>query len=326
MTCGYIPAVIHSQTIHNAMTGMKIIDAHSHLWLRQDTCWNGKQIKTLRNGRSMFLGEEVQMLPPFMIDGVNSAEIFLSNMDYAQVSAAVITQEFIDGIQNDYLADVKRRYPDRFFVCGMCDYFHPGYADQARQLIEQGFPAIKIPAHRLILDDRRIMLTEDEMMSMFHLMEASGIILSIDLAGGDTNVAEMKEIIEECPRLKIAIGHFGMPTTEHWHEQIKLARNPNVMIESGGITWLFNSEFYPFGGAIRAIREAIDICGSDKIMWGSDYPRTITAITYRMSYDFVLKSDELKDEEKAKFLGSNARSFYGFGELIDLPYIKNMSE
>lgn len=37
-----------------------------------------------------------------MIDGVNSAEVFLSNMDYAQVSAAVITQEFIDGIQNDY--------------------------------------------------------------------------------------------------------------------------------------------------------------------------------------------------------------------------------
>ena len=41
------------------------------------------------------------MLPPFMTDGVNSAEVFLSNMDYAQVSAAVVTQEFIDGFQND---------------------------------------------------------------------------------------------------------------------------------------------------------------------------------------------------------------------------------
>jgi len=28
-------------------------------------------------------------------------------------------------------------------------------------------------------------------------------------------------------------------------------------------------------------------------MWGSDYPRTITAITYKMSYDFVVKSSEL---------------------------------
>lgn len=36
-------------------------------------------------------------------------------MDYAQVSAAVVTQEFIDGIQNGYLAEVARKYPDRFF-------------------------------------------------------------------------------------------------------------------------------------------------------------------------------------------------------------------
>ena len=64
----------------------------------------------------------------------------------------------------------------------------------------------------------------------------------------------------------------------------------------------------------------------DKLMWGSDYPRTITAITYRMSYDFVLKSTEMTDGEKRLFLGENARRFYGFGPLVDLPYIKNMSE
>ena len=61
-------------------------------------------------------------------------------------------------------------------------------------------------------------------------------------------------------------------------------------------------------------------------MWGSDYPRTITAITYRMSYDFVTKTDELTEEEKALFLGENARNFYGFTDLVELPYIKNMSE
>ena len=61
----------------------KIIDAHSHLWLRQDTSWNGMPVRTLKNGRSFFLTEEVQMVPPFMIDGVNSAEVFLSNMNYA---------------------------------------------------------------------------------------------------------------------------------------------------------------------------------------------------------------------------------------------------
>jgi predicted TIM-barrel fold metal-dependent hydrolase len=105
-----------------------------------------------------------------------------------------------------------------------------------------------------------------------------------------------------------------------------LARNKNVMIESGGITWLYNSEFYPYPSAIRAIREAADLVGNDKLMWGSDYPRTITAITYRMSYDFVLKSAELSEHDKSLFLGGNAQRFYGFKELVELPYVKNMSE
>ena len=308
------------------MMDFNIIDAHSDLWLRQDTEVNGLPIRTLTNGRSLFMGEERQMVPPFMIDGRNSAEVFLSNMDYAQVSAAVVTQEFIDGIQNEYLAKVSHKYPDRFFVCGMCEFRKPGYLQQAKELISSGFKAIKIPAHRLFLKEGRVMLNSDEMMEMFHYMQEKDIILSIDLADGDTQVQEMKEIIQEYPQLRIAIGHFGMVTTPHWQEQIKLARHKNVMIESGGITWLFNSEFYPFHRAVKAIKEAADLVGMDKLMWGSDYPRTITAITYKMSYDFILKTTEMTQEEKALFLGKNAERFYGFKNLISLPYIKNMSE
>ena len=170
------------------------------------------------------------------------------------------------------------------------------------------------------------MLNSEEMMQMFHYMENNNVILSIDLAEGATQISEMKEIIQEYPHLKIAIGHFGMPTYKDWEEQIKLARNPNVMIESGGITWLYNNDFYPFKGAINAIRRASDLVGMDKLMWGSDYPRTITAITYRMSYDFITKSSEFSEIEKSLFLGENAAHFYGFSELIELPYIKNMSE
>lgn len=304
----------------------KIIDAHSHLWLRQDTSWNGMPVRTLTNGRSFFLTEEVQMVPPFMIDGINSAEVFLSNMNYAQVGGAVVVQEFIDGIQNDYLAKVKSDYPERFFVFGMCDYFKPGFYDTAASLIDSGFKGIAIPGHRLILSDGRVNLNSPEMMKMFHLMEDKGVILSLCLAENNLQNGEIKEVIEECPRLKIAIGHFGMVTAPGWEDQIKLALNDNVMIESGGITWLFNKEFYPFNGAVRAIREAIDMVGADKLMWGSDYPRTITAITYKMSYDFILKTNDLTDREKRLFLGENAEKFYGFNNLPDLPYVKNMSE
>ena len=299
-----------------------IIDAHSHLWLTQDTVVDNQRICQLEpnRSRSLFFGEERQMLPPYMIDGQNTAERFLSNMDYAQVAAAVVTQEFIDGIQNSYLIQVANRYPDRFFTFGMLDYRHAGYMEVAPSVVD-AFKGIKIPAARL----PKQFLT-DEMMQLMHLMEQNGKILGIELQDGDAQVGQMEEIIQECPKLKIAIGHFGMVTRPGWLSQIKLARHENVYIESGGITWLFNDEFYPFPSAIRAIKEAAHEVGMEKLMWGSDYPRTITAITYKMSYDFVEKSPELTADEKAMFLGRNAKQFFGFGTLPELPYIKNMSE
>ena len=268
----------------------------------------------------MFFGEERQMLPPFMIDGQNTAERFLSNMDYAQVSAAVVTQEFIDGLQNDYLLEVERHYPNRFFTFGMADYRKPGFLDVAKRLILD-FKGIKVPAARLPQQ-----FLNDEMMQMMHLMEKEGKILGIELQDGDAQVGQMEEIIQECPKLKIAIGHFGMVTRPGWLSQIKLARYENVYVESGGITWLFNDEFYPFPSAVRAIKEAADLVGMEKLMWGSDYPRTITAITYKMSYDFIEKTNELTESEKYLFLGENARQFFGFEQLKAIPYIKNMSE
>ena len=305
---------------------MLIIDAHSHLWLRQEAVVDGKEIRPLPNGRSMFMGKEVQMLPPFMTDGRNTAEVFLSNMDYAQVSAAVVTQEFIDGLQNDYLEDVARRYPERFFVFGMCEFRQPGFLAEAQRLIDRGFRGIKIPAARLLLPSGRVRLDSPEMMAMFHLMEDRGLILHVELADGDIQVPEMETVIAECPRLVTVIGHFGMVTRPGWMEQIRLARHPNVHVECGGITWLFNDEFYPFPSAVQAIREAADEVGIDKLMWGSDYPRTITAITYKMSYDFLLKSPLLTDAEKEAFLGLNAQRLFSFGPLPIPHRVPNMSE
>jgi hypothetical protein len=295
--------------------GKLIIDAHSHLWLKQDTTVDGRRILSLKNGRSIFMDEEVQMIPPFIIDGRNTAEVFLSNMDYAQVGGAVVVQELIDGCQNDYLADVQKRYPDRFFCMGMA-----WNADEAQAVIDMGLKGIAYPGHRM---------TEPltELMPVFKLMEQQGLVLSMCLGDNEVQIAEMAEVIQECPQLKVAIGHFGMPTTPSFRSQVLLARQgDNVMVESGGITWLYNLEFYPYPTAIRRIREAADLVGWERLMWGSDYPRTITAITYRMSYDFVEKSTELTAEEKALFLGENARRFYGFKNLPELPYIKNMSE
>lgn len=289
-----------------------IIDAHTHLWKKQNGRVNGKPVTALKNGKSNFGGEIRQMMPPYMVNGENTVEMLLSNMDYAGVNGAVITQEEIDGNQDQYLLTAKKEYPDRLRICSLYEENKPFATD--------GFDGIKICAGRLKTQD----LTKH--YKVFETADKKNMFLSVDMADGDLQTGSLLEMIRQFPDLKIAIGHFGMVTTNGWKEQIRLAQNKNVYVESGGITWLFNSEFYPYPSAIKAILEAAQLCGFDKLMWGSDYPRTMVGITYKMSFDFILKSDALFARDKEKFLYQNAQKFYGFVDFDPIEPIKNMLE
>ena len=289
-----------------------MIDAHLHLWNKQQGRVNGLPVYDLGGGKSMFGGEIRQMMPAYMTDGRNTVDRLLANMDFAQVAGAVVTQEYIDGNQDDYLKTVRAENPVRIRVSAL-------YEERALGDIAWA-DGIKICAGRLQDQD----LTHHA--AVFEHAAKEDKFIGLDLADGDTQVGSLREMIRQYPQVRMAIGHFGMVTTPGWQEQIRLAQNPNVFVESGGITWLFNSEFYPYPSAVRAILEARDVCGMEKLMWGSDYPRTMTAITYRMSWDFAAKSPLLTAEEKQLFFHDNAEKFYRFRDLPSMPYIHHMAE
>lgn len=287
-----------------------IIDAHVHLWKAQTGRRDDAPVRSLHNGIADFGGELRQMMPPYMLTGENSPEMLIANMDYAGVSGAVVVSEVMDGNQNEYYKAAKVKYPDRLKICAFFDEGEPWTLN--------GFDGIKICACKL---------KTPGLLKHFDVFEAAdkaGKFVCIELADGAAQAGELQEIITQLPDLKIAIGHFGMVTRDGWLEQIRLAQNRNVFVESGGITWLFNREFYPYPSAIRAINEAADVCGFDKLMWGSDYPRTMVEITYKMSYDFITKSTDISEENKRKFLFENAKAFYGFDNLPEVTPLPNM--
>lgn len=286
-----------------------IIDAHAHLWKKQNGTVNGKRVYDIGGGKSDFGGEIRQMIPPYMTDGENTVQRFLANMDYAGVSGAVITQEYIDGNQDEYLITCKS---DRIKICAL-------YEEKPLGDISD-FDGIKICAGRLA--DKNLLNHPEP----FKVANDNGKFISVDLADGDEQTEMMQKIIDRFPDLRIAIGHFGMVTRDKWLSQIELAKNKNVFIESGGITWLFNEEFYPYPSAVKAINEAADLVGFEKLMWGSDYPRTMTAITYKMSLDFIEKTTEISENNKLLILGENARKFYGFKDVPTPQKVKNMVE
>lgn len=287
-----------------------MIDAHLHLWEKQNGRVNNKPVVGIGGGKSDFGGEIRQMMPPYLDDDRNTAERLIYNMDYAGVAGCVVTQEYIDGNQDEYLLKVRNKYPDRFRVCSL-------YEENDDYVLD-GFDGMKICAGRLNDQDLK------KLLPVMKRVEETGKFVSIDMADGAAQVEGLQYIVDNCPDLKIAIGHFGMVTTDGWQEQIRLAKNKNVYVESGGLTWLFSKEFYPYPSAIDAILEARGICGIEKLMWGSDYPRTMTDITYNMATRFIVETDKMTDEEKRLFLGENAKAFYGFDNVDRMPIIDNM--
>ena len=306
------------------------IDAHVHLWKSQKGLVGGRPVYGIGNGKVDFGGEVRQMMPPYMNDNQNTVERLIANMDYAGVNGAVITQEYIDGNQDKYLLSAKKKFPDRIKITALYEDYLEGPFESLRDRKDSGslrlskgplskdFDGIKICAGRLADPDLK------KFLPLFKQVEQAGKFISIDMADGAAQTDDLAYVISECPTLRIAIGHFGMVTTDGWQKQIELARSPNVYIESGGLTWLFHKEFYPYPSAIDAILEARDICGMEKLMWGSDYPRTMTDITYIMAVRFIEETLKLTDEEKKMFLGENAMKFYRFKDMKPLKPVKNM--
>jgi predicted TIM-barrel fold metal-dependent hydrolase len=290
-----------------------IIDAHIHLWDKIDGKRGEEKIHPVRDGIIRIGQQEVQGMPTWFSDCRNPAELALAAFDDAGVDQAVVTQEYLDGNQNKYLLEVKRQYPERFFVHGLIDFTSPlTLKEEFGEVVNKGFKGIKCPAMSFPFLKPPVKLDDPALMSIWKQMYERNMVLSIDLAPGSIQVPEMKRVLKRIPDLKVAIGHFGMAGKRNWMQQIRLAEHKNVYIECGGIIWLYRKEGPPFRTARLKIKQAAKAVGAEKLMWGSDYPRTMVDFTYRQSLDFVRYGcDFLTKEERDLFLGGNAARLYG---------------
>lgn len=291
-----------------------IVDSHMHLWDKvEGYVW--ARVHSLGNGMVGIGGEEVLGMAPYLLDGRCPYEVAMSVMDAAGVDAAVVTQDYLDGNQNAYVAEVREKCPERFFVQGLLEFRQPEQLSSEFRRVsrEYGFQGIKLPAQALALATPRVSLTDRRVMDVLAQMAERRMILSADLDYGESQVEEMRAVARAFPQLTITLGHFAMVGREGWLKQLALAEEPNVYVESGGITWLFRQEGPPFPGAQEAVREAVGRVGADKLMWGSDFPRTQVDFTYEQTLDFLLKGcGFLSDAQRAAILGGTAAKVFGF--------------
>ena len=215
----------------------------------------------------------------------------------------------LDGPQNDYLLSVQSDYPGRFFFHALPNFFNRDeVVSESRNLFERGFRGLKLCGGHLL---RKVDLDDEVFFPLWELMESEGYVLSVDFSEGEIQVPQFEIILSKFPSLKVAIGHFGMPNRGGWPGQLNLCHHENVYMECGGIIWLYRSEGYPFNQALETIKKAASEVGYSKLMWGSDWPRTMVDFTYRQSLDFIREDDSIDECDKELFLGINVENLYG---------------
>ncbi len=255
-------------------------------------------------------GKVVLGMPPTLLDCLALGEHAIAHFDAHGVDAGVLVQEYLDGEQNSYSLGLEHRFPGRFFAYALPDFFRPAAeaVAECRRLLAAGFRGLKICGGHLA---GKFALDDPALMPVWERLAKDDKFLAVDFAEGQEQVAPLERVLAEFPRLRVSIGHFGLPTRGGWPGQLTLCRHENVHMECGGIVWLYREQGYPFHSAQRAIGEARDRVGIEKLMWGSDWPRAMCDFTYGQSLAFAEGSPLLDAREKALFLGGNAQRFYG---------------
>jgi len=283
-----------------------IIDAHIHLWspLRGDGM--GTERQALSWGRARQGDRIYYCCPPSFEDSQSTYQRALAHMDMLGIDKAVVLQEFMDGKQDDYLTQVRKLAPKRFSCTALFDQAYLddplGSYQQAVAMGLQGF-LVKTPSP---FDE----IATPRLQPLWQACASDG--LPVVLKNGTPQ--DIRKLVKLAPGLKIVESHFAGflgGSREEWEERLRIAASePDVYVDAGAITFRYK---YPFPESQQALQHAVDICGADKISWGSDYPRPglVVDASYKQQLEFItVECDFLSEEQRAAILGGTADKVY----------------
>jgi L-fuconolactonase len=157
--------------------------------------------------------------------------------------------------------------------------------------------------------------------------------LSFDAACYDPSLPQLTKIIDQVPDLQVVINNTGNivmvdmtaaekeATLQHWRTNMKeIAKRPNVFCKVGGFgmpTWGFEQHqgedaYIKLAKQWQPIYdECIEIFGSDRCMYGSNFPPDKRASNYATSinaHKYMLKN--YSKAEKEAIFANNAKRIY----------------
>ena len=125
------------------------------------------------------------------------------------------------------------------------------------------------------------------------------------------------KFVEKFPDQKFVIDHIAKPYIKDrkikgWKEELEVfSKYENVYCKMAGLVTEANWNGWNISDFTSYISIVIDIFGTERIMFGSDWPVCLTSATYSQTCEIVEKNTSfLNVEEKEKLWGLNCLNFY----------------
>ena len=274
-----------------------IIDFHTHIfppWVRER---RDEYIKRDPCFSLLYSQPEARLV---------TAEELIDSMDEAQVDLSVALNIGWVGHElcvetNDYILDSASRYPDR--IIGFCG-IQPNAGDAALMELERcvrggarGVGEMRSDIQGFDLTDRTIMEPLVELAvkhDLIFLTHSSEPVGHQYVGKGDITPSILYSFILSFPGLKLVCAHWGggLPFYALMPETARALTS--VFFDTAATVWLYRPQIF---------KQVSDITGSDKILFGSDYPLISPERVMAQ-----IRSAELAGKDKTRILGENARN------------------
>lgn len=308
-----------------------VIDAHAHVVDRVAGVTGTGATRSGRYGKIVWGNNELQLLTPATDPTTFPPEMLIAHLDWAGVDRAVLLQGSFYGELNAYVAEAVDRFHPRLVGAALVD---PTRRDAVRELRrcfdEYGYRVVKLELSvatglrglhpDLHLDDERL-------LRLFREAAEVDAVVTLDLGSVGSASYEteaLERIINRFPSLRIVIAHLAQPPVgksnpeliADWEKQLHLGESGTVWFDLSSLPAYAAAdlEMYPYRSAQWFVQRATAVVGSERLMWGSDVPGTLTAATYPQLLAFVADECEfLSDEQRKDILGRTALRVYFAG-------------
>lgn len=238
----------------------------------------------------------------------------LPHLKFCNIEGCVAVQADQSENENEFLLGLSQEFDSIQGIVGWVDLRDERVEERLDYY--QQFKIVK--GFRHVLHDepqRDFMLRPDFMRGISMLLDYD---YTYDLLIFTDQMEYTLDFVETFPSQRFVLDHIAKPpiknqTMGNWEQDLKkLANHENVWCKISGMVTEADWQNWKKADFLPYLDIVVEAFGSDRIMYGSDWPVCQLAASYEQQFEIVSEYfSQFSPSEQNKFFGQNASKFYG---------------